>query len=335
MKKITTLIMILVLTISMAALTGCGSQMEDPGPPPEEVINPGNSGGSGTDDSTHNGGNTTSDEDGVLENAVSVRIGRDGRTEWNVNMYDNDAAWTMLGYLSDSGLLFPTYTYDEEGGFVAQSIRGTYSRDDEVTITDVKAGELYLFNGGQLRFYFKDIEGADITATPVGYYTDTEGLAQAVQDAYESNLGDVWGVDVYFWITKTTQTDISDAKTETEGISMKMNVQIGDTSFTVSLEDNDATSELIEMMKEAPISISMSDYSGFEKVGPLGRSLTTDNHQTTTSAGDIVLYSGNQIVMFYGSNSWSYTRIGKIDDLTGWEEALGSGSITAVFSLVE
>ena len=133
------------------------------------------------------------------------------------------------------------------------------------------------------------------------------------------------------------QTDISDLETEveTEDISMKMNVQIGDTSFTATLEDNSATSELIEMMREAPITISMNDYSGFEKVGPLGRSLTTDNHQTTTSAGDIVLYTGNQIVMFYGSNSWSYTRIGKIDDLTGWEDALGSGSITAVFSLVE
>ena len=133
------------------------------------------------------------------------------------------------------------------------------------------------------------------------------------------------------------QTDIPDPETEveTEDISMKMNVQIGDTTFTATLEDNAATSELIEMMREAPITINMNDYSGFEKVGPLGRSLTTDNYQTTTSAGDIVLYSGNQIVMFYGSNSWSYTRIGKIDDLTGWEDALGNGSITAVFSIVE
>lgn len=116
---------------------------------------------------------------------------------------------------------------------------------------------------------------------------------------------------------------------------MKMNVQIGDTVFTATLEDNVAVREFIEMMKETSVSIDMSDYSGFEKVGPLGRSLTTANQQTTTSAGDIVLYSGNQIVMFYGSNSWSYTRIGKIDDLTGWEDALGSGSITAVFTLAE
>ena len=131
-------------------------------------------------------------------------------------------------------------------------------------------------------------------------------------------------------IKQTDKTEV-----ETEDISMKMNVQIGDTVFTATLEDNAATGELIEMMREEPITINMNDYSGFEKVGPLGRSLTTDNHQTTTSAGDIVLYSGNQIVMFYGSNSWSYTRIGKIDDLTGWEDALGSGSITAVFSLAE
>lgn len=116
--------------------------------------------------------------------------------------------------------------------------------------------------------------------------------------------------------------------------AMKINVTIGDNSFTATLEDNTATHELIEMMEEAPISINMDDYSGFEKVGSLGRSLTTDNRQITTQPGDIVLYSGNQIVMFYGSNSWSYTRIGKIDDLSGWEDALGNGNVTAVFSMI-
>lgn len=128
----------------------------------------------------------------------------------------------------------------------------------------------------------------------------------------------------------------SDESEETEfDTAMKMNVQIGEQSFTVTLEDNAAVQELVDMMREAPVSIDMSDYSGFEKVGSLGRSLTTDNRQTTTGAGDIVLYNGDNIAMFYGSNSWSYTRIGHIDDLTGWEEALGDGSITAVFSIEE
>ncbi|MBP3360327.1 MAG: hypothetical protein J6N52_05705 [Clostridia bacterium] len=116
--------------------------------------------------------------------------------------------------------------------------------------------------------------------------------------------------------------------------NIKMKVQIGDKAFTATLEDNAAVAELVEMMKEEPITIHMDDYSGFEKVGSLGRSLTTSNVQTTTTAGDIVLYNGNQIVMFYGSNSWSYTRIGKIDDLAGWEDALGSGSVTVTFDIM-
>ena len=136
----------------------------------------------------------------VLRNAVSAQIGQGSQKNWSVNMYDNAAAATMLGYLSESGLLFPTYTYDESRGFVAQNVRGSYTRDDETTVTNVKAGELYLFSGGQLRFYFKDVPGANITATPIGYYADTEGLTDAVIEAYESNLDDVWCVGVYFVI---------------------------------------------------------------------------------------------------------------------------------------
>ena len=112
-----------------------------------------------------------------------------------------------------------------------------------------------------------------------------------------------------------------------------MKVSIGNSVFTATLENNSAVDSLIEMMKNEPIVIDMSDYSGFEKVGSLGKSLPANNRQTTTQSGDIVLYNGNQIVIFYGSNSWSYTRIGRIDDLSGWEDALGSGSVTVTFSI--
>lgn len=138
-------------------------------------------------------------------------------------------------------------------------------------------------------------------------------------------------------VSEPTENDNQSENEEETGeqTEMKMNVQVGDYTFTATLENNTAVDELVEMMKEGPVTISMGDYSGFEKVGSLGRNLTTSNSQTTTDAGDIVLYNGNNIVMFYGSNSWSYTRIGKIDDLTDWEKALGSGSITAVFTLAE
>ena len=206
MKKMIAMTMTLLLAISMVILTGCGSQTEDPGTPPADVINPDDSGEtSSTDENMQNGNGGSAYDGDVLENAVSVRIGRDGEKDWMVNMYNNAAAVTMLDYLTDDELLFPTYTYEEEKGFVAQDVRGSYTKDDETTITDVKAGELYLFSDGQLRLYFKDMSGADITATPVGYYTDTKGLTEAVQEAYESNKDDTWGVEVYFRITKTLQ----------------------------------------------------------------------------------------------------------------------------------
>lgn len=125
----------------------------------------------------------------------------------------------------------------------------------------------------------------------------------------------------------------SDNSTPEENTVEKMNLQIGNNSFTATLESNDAVDALVDMMREAPVVIQMSDYSGFEKVGPLGTSLPTSNKQTTTQSGDIVLYNGNQIVIFYGSNSWSYTRLGRIDDLSGWKDALGSGDVTVTFSL--
>ena len=114
---------------------------------------------------------------------------------------------------------------------------------------------------------------------------------------------------------------------------MTMTVQVEESTFTATLEDNTAVAALVEMMEQGPVTIQMRDYGGFEKVGALGTSLPASNSQITTQAGDIVLYQGNQIVLFYGSNSWSYTPLGRIDDLTGWAEALGSGDVSVTFSL--
>lgn len=130
--------------------------------------------------------------------------------------------------------------------------------------------------------------------------------------------------------TAGTEADIQNGAEEAV---MNMKVQVGDAVFSATLEENEAVASFVEMMRKNPVRIQMSDYSGFEKVGSLGTSLPASNSQTTTHAGDIVLYNGNQIVIFYGSNSWSYTRLGHVDDLTGWEEALGSGDVTVTFSL--
>lgn len=117
---------------------------------------------------------------------------------------------------------------------------------------------------------------------------------------------------------------------ETEDNMRNIKITVNGETFSATLNDNEAARAFAEML---PLTLDMSDYSGFEKVGSLGQSLPTSNSQTTTQSGDIVLYNGNQIVIFYGSNSWSYTRLGKIDDLSGWEAALGSGDVTVTFSI--
>ena len=130
-----------------------------------------------------------------------------------------------------------------------------------------------------------------------------------------------------------TGREPADGTEQEENAEMKINVQAGGRTFTATLEKNAATEAFAELMKNAPLVLSLSDYAGFEKVGALGTSLPAEDRQITAQAGDIVLYNGNQIVLFYGANSWSYTKLGRIDDLSGWEEALGGGDITVSFSI--
>ena len=115
----------------------------------------------------------------------------------------------------------------------------------------------------------------------------------------------------------------------------KILLGIGDKTMTASLVDNAATRELVALLEKGPITVQMSDYGGFEKVGALPQSFTTSNSQITTVPGDIMLYQGNNLVIFYGSNSWSYTRLGKIDGATvaGLKEFLGTGSVSLKIAL--
>lgn len=112
-------------------------------------------------------------------------------------------------------------------------------------------------------------------------------------------------------------------------------VAVGGATFSATFAENIGAQALRELLADGPVTISMSDYGGFEKVGSLSQSLPTSNSQTTTQAGDIVLYQGTQIVMFYGSNSWSYTRLGRVDDLTGWADALRGETVSVTFSLAD
>ncbi len=120
---------------------------------------------------------------------------------------------------------------------------------------------------------------------------------------------------------------------EQEAVSEKnLKVTVNGKTFSAEFCDNESAEAFAKML---PITIDMSDYSGFEKVGPLGQTLPSDDVQMTMQAGDIVLYTSNQIVAFYGSNSWSYTKPATITDLMGWEETLGNGDAKITFSIGE
>ncbi len=110
--------------------------------------------------------------------------------------------------------------------------------------------------------------------------------------------------------------EVMNQKSETNAQNAELKMKIGETEVQVAWENNESVEALKNLASENPLKIQMSMYGGFEQVGRIGKSLPRNDKQTTTSAGDIVLYSGNQIVVFYGSNSWSYTKLGKITDKT-------------------
>lgn len=116
--------------------------------------------------------------------------------------------------------------------------------------------------------------------------------------------------------------------TEDEKEITAMYIYINGNRLEVTLAANAAVDELVKRLKQGDITYTASDYGNFEKVGSLGFGLPASNTQITTQPGDVILYSGNQIVLFYGSNSWSYTRLGKINGYSAAQlrTLLGAGN---------
>ena len=112
-------------------------------------------------------------------------------------------------------------------------------------------------------------------------------------------------------------------------IKLKVNSHV----LNVKLEDNSAAKALMDKLKMGDVTIHAEDYGGFEKVGDLGFSLPRSDKYITTSVGDIVLYDGNEISLFYNSNSWSYTKLGKVQNIKDLKKILGNGDVKLVLSL--
>ena len=128
---------------------------------------------------------------------------------------------------------------------------------------------------------------------------------------------------------------------------MKISIQItsdsGSHTLTATLANNSSATAFYELLGKGPVTIKMTDYGNFEKVGPLGTSLPRNDTQITTAAGDIILYQGNQITIYYDTNRWNFTRLGKVVSTSSTttitqaelKKILGKGDVTAVFSVME
>ena len=117
----------------------------------------------------------------------------------------------------------------------------------------------------------------------------------------------------------------------------EIEIEVNEKKFTLELEENDATRTLISKLKNNEITIDMEEYGGFEKVGNLEFSLPTNDEKITTIPGDIVLYQGNKIVLFYGSNTWSYTRLGHLKNIntTELKETINNENIKLIARLIK
>lgn len=130
---------------------------------------------------------------------------------------------------------------------------------------------------------------------------------------------------------QTDREEMEEDEVETNEIYIK----VGESTLTAVLENNRSAKALKELLADGALAIPASNYGGFEKVCSLGTRLPSDDIQTTTRAGDICLYNDSRIVIFYASNSWDYTRLGRISDVTGSElkEILGGEETEISLSL--
>ena len=143
--------------------------------------------------------------------------------------------------------------------------------------------------------------------------------------------------------SSTPETSVPTANESEETAQMPtfsentINITVGDTTWIATLADNSSAEAFRKLLEEGSITINMSDYARMEKVGDLGHTLPKNDKQITTEAGDMILYQGNMLVLYYAPNAYSLTRMGKINNVTAEElkSALGTGSVEVTFSLAK
>ena len=189
-------------------------------------------------------------------------------------------------------------------------------------------------------------EGSKLKDKKVGLIVSSasSGISSVVADAKRLVPEAKWAGEA-LWINNSNRSKSDELVKEwwdglnksEDTMPVEIKITVSGKSLPVKIEDNVATKALVAALREASITYEAHDYGGFEKVGGIGRTLPSGDSRITTQPGDVILYASDQIVLFYGSNSWSYTRIGKIqygtlDELKTFLQA-GKGNISVTLSL--
>lgn len=136
--------------------------------------------------------------------------------------------------------------------------------------------------------------------------------------------------------TSVTENDITTNTANTASGSEEENMiyaHIGENVLPIELCDNSSADAFRELVNDG-LTIKMHDYGGFEKVGQLDTELPRNDEQISVSAGDVILYQGNSVTIYYDTNSWNFTRLGKVKGLTENEikDILSADSVEVTFS---
>ncbi len=299
-------------------LTGCGNSVGGDSSDTTENATE-NSPASVSQPEKDSGSETESDTTAAVTELV-VRFGDDGEP-FTMHLYDNDTAAAIAKHVGTSDWRLPIYHYDDYENWEVMQYYDIPSRyeipSDPEQITEEKAGMVYYSEPNRITLFYQDAE-VSAEYTPVGYFDYTDEFLKAVQ---ENPVLEGWGNKIVQITAEVTE--------------MKMKIQVGDTTFTATLAENSSVDALKELMADGPLTLNMSDYANMEKGADLGVTLPQNNEQMNTQAGDIILYQGRTFVIYYDTNSWSLTPIGKIDDVDAetLREALGDGDVTVTLSL--
>ena len=130
-------------------------------------------------------------------------------------------------------------------------------------------------------------------------------------------------------------TDNGDKPGESDMENTTLRLSVNGRSFTATLAGNTSAEALKARLAQGAVSVRMNDYGDMEKVGDLGFTLPRNDRPTTTAPGDLILYQGNSLVIYYDTNSWNFTRLGKIDNASqaDLKAALGKGDVIVTLSL--